>query len=326
MEFSSFASLQALADIPVPPSRRVRSSVFRLAAIDLDGTLLGPDKQISAANAAAVGVLRELGLRVVLASGRRHESMARFAQQLGLRGPLISCQGALVKHAETGAVLYRQFVAADLAAEIVAQSAEEGGTLLYHHTDAIYVARRNCLTELFANRGHHRIVECGDLRRLDGETPQKIVWLDDPAQTTARLARVRKSYGGRLELLITSPEYLEFTALGVNKAAALDVVAKYYGIDPSETLAFGDGNNDIEMFRWAGVGVAMSHATPGARTVATFIAPPSDPSISLARAVAKLYGNALSSSKRINSTGIDKNWLGNGMKCGRRNNIHPVSR
>lgn len=155
MNSLSFGPLQALADSSPWPSRVVSSPTFRLAAIDLDGTLLGPDKQISPANAAAVGILREQGLHVVLASGRRHESMLRFARQLGLRGPLISCQGALVKIAETGEVLHQQFVLADLAAEIVGQAAEEGGTLLYHRHDEIYVARRNRLTDLFANRGRH---------------------------------------------------------------------------------------------------------------------------------------------------------------------------
>jgi len=288
MKSSFSGTLQSPVDTPLRSREMRRTSIFRLAAVDLDGTLLGPDKQISAANAAAVDALRARGLHVVLASGRRHESMLRFAHQLGLRGPLISCQGALVKHTDTGEILHQQFVPAGLAAEIVEQAATEGGTLLYHRADAIYVAQRNRLTELFANRGRHQLVECGDLRRLAGETPQKIVWLDNPEQTKTRLALARKHYGGRLELLVTSPEYLEFTALGINKAAGLEVVAKYYGINSSDALAFGDGNNDIEMFRWAGTSIAMSQATPEAQSAATFIAPPGDPSVSLARAVANL--------------------------------------
>jgi len=294
MKSPSYGYLRALAVSPARTSRLFRAWTFRLVAIDLDGTLLGPDKQISAANAAAVGILQKQGLRVVLASGRRHESMLRFAQQLGLRGPLISCQGALVKHSDTGEILHQQFIAAALAAEIVEHAAFEGGTLLYHRTDAIYVAQRNRLTELFANRGRHPLVECGDLRRLAGETPQKIVWLDNPEQTTARLARARKQYEGRLELLVTSPEYLEFTALGINKAAGLEVVAKYYGINSSDVLAFGDGNNDIEMFRWAGMSIAMSQATPEATAAATFIAPPGHPATSLARAIANAFEGSAS--------------------------------
>ena len=288
MSSTAFDSLPAHADSPAWPRSTSESYTFRLVAIDLDGTLLGSDKQISDANVAAVSELQDRGLRIVLASGRRHESMLRFAQQLGLHGPMVSCQGVLVKHSQTDEVLHQQFVPADLAAEIVAQAAVEGGTLLYHHTHAVYIAHRNRLTDLFEVRGHHSLVECGDLRRLAGETPHKIVWLDAPAQTSARLARVRKRYEGCLEVLITSPEYLEFTALGGNKAVGLAVVARYYGIAPLEVLAFGDGNNDIEMFRWAGASVAMSHATPMARAAATFVAPPGDPATCLARAVANI--------------------------------------
>ena len=92
---------------------------FRLAAIDIDGTLLGPDSQLSSANAAAVVRLQESGIRVILASGRRHENMLRFHHLLRLEGPLVSCQGALVKNAETGEILHRDCIPAKLAAEVV---------------------------------------------------------------------------------------------------------------------------------------------------------------------------------------------------------------
>ncbi|MBC7804582.1 MAG: HAD hydrolase family protein, partial [Akkermansiaceae bacterium] len=71
---------------------------FRLAAVDLDDTLLGPDKEISAANYAAVHRLVEAGVHVVLASGRRHENMRRFYKELDLSsGWIVSCNGAMAR-------------------------------------------------------------------------------------------------------------------------------------------------------------------------------------------------------------------------------------
>ena len=97
-------------------------SFFRLAAVDLDDTLLGPDKEISRANLEAVHALRARGVCVALASGRRHANMLRFHRQLGL-GPddvIVSCNGALVQTAETGRVLHERRVPYDLAREILA--------------------------------------------------------------------------------------------------------------------------------------------------------------------------------------------------------------
>src|SRR5437588_2105789 len=94
---------------------------YRLAAIDIDDTLVGPDKLISEPNRRAVGLLRALGVRVVLASGRSHDNMMPFHRLLGLDDYLVSAQGALVKHAETDEVLYERTIPVADARELVAQ-------------------------------------------------------------------------------------------------------------------------------------------------------------------------------------------------------------
>ena len=88
---------------------------YQLAASDLDGTLLGPHKEISAANLAAVRRLQGAGARFVLASGRRHQNSVRFQRQLGLDGLLISCAGAMVKDPQTDQTFYEKLIPADLA-------------------------------------------------------------------------------------------------------------------------------------------------------------------------------------------------------------------
>ena len=70
----------------------------------------------------------------------------------------------------------------------------------------------------------------------------------------------------------------------------LAAVAKHYAIEQSHTLAFGDGNNDVPMLGWAGLGIAMSHASENAKRAAKRVAPPGNPETSLARAVEALLG------------------------------------
>ena len=258
---------------------------YRLAAIDLDETLLGPDKQISAANVAAVQALRDRGVRVILASGRRHENMLRFHVQLGLEGPIVSCQGALTKHAETGQILHRQCVPADLAAEVVVDGLERDVTPVYYHLENTYVSHRNTFTALYGRRTGTPVVEVDDLTRFAGNEPLKILWIHTPEYIGAHFPALSAHYRGRLEVVVTDPEYLEFNALGVSKAVGLAAVADHYGIERSEVLTFGDGNNDVTMLEWAGFGVAMDHARPSAKAAANRIAPEGDPASSLARAV-----------------------------------------
>lgn len=259
---------------------------YRLAAVDLDDTLLGPDKQVSAENRAAIEALRRRGVRIMLASGRRHENMLRLHQELGLEGFLVSSQGALAKHGETGEIIHRHFVPAELAAEVVAEATAAGITILYYHEEGGFVAQRNAFTELYALRAGTPVVEAGDLRRLAGYSPQKVLWISSPEEIAQMFPSVNARYRGRLETLISEPEYIEFMAHGVTKAAGIAAVAERYGIDRTEVLAFGDGNNDVAMLAWAGLGIAMPHGQRSAQEAADRVAPPGDPETRFARAVA----------------------------------------
>lgn len=259
---------------------------FRLAAVDLDDTLLGPDKQISAANADAVHALRARGVQVVLASGRRHENMLRFHRQLGLDGPIVSCNGAQVKETRTDAVLYQSLVPADLAAEILEDGTARGMTQNFYHTDGgLYVRERTPWTDLYASRTASDLTFFGDLTALAGQRPLKIIWVAAPETVDALFPEMVSRFEGRLSLTTTDPEYLEFMALGVSKAVGLKAVADSNGLAPSEVIAFGDGNNDVAMLEWAGLGIAMDHARASAKASADRIAPPGNPETAFARAV-----------------------------------------
>ena len=266
---------------------------YRLAAIDLDDTLLGPDKKISAANAAAVQTLREHGLRITLASGRRHENMLRFHRQLDLNGPIVSCNGALVKDAETGETLHEHRVPADLAAEVVADGTRRGMTQNYYHTNGgLYVREKTPWSDLYQQRTGSELNFVGDLTQLLGDSPLKIIWVADAEEVARLFPEMEARYAGRLYVTVTDAEYLEFMALGVSKAVGVAAVAARYNIEASQVLAFGDGNNDVPLLQWAGLGVAMHNARASAKSAARLVSPPGDPETSFARAVGAALAGA----------------------------------
>src|SRR3954469_11173440 len=91
-------------------SRQMKDFPYKLAAIDIDDTLVGPDKRISGATRTAAARLTGCGWRVVLASGRRHDNMLPFHRELGLDDFLVSCQGAVARHAATGEVIHQSLL------------------------------------------------------------------------------------------------------------------------------------------------------------------------------------------------------------------------
>ena len=262
---------------------------YKVAAIDLDDTLLGAEKQISGANLDALRRLQAHGVRIVLASGRRHENMLRYHRQLELEGPIISCQGALVRNAETGEILHRHLMEADDAAAVIQQGVSLDMTQMYYHLEATYTRASTPYAALYESRTGSTTTKIGDMTQMAGDQPLKIIWVCGPEQANTLLSELKAEYAGRLEILITDPEYVEFMAEGVSKSIGLTAVANHYGILQAQTLAFGDGNNDITMLRWAGKGIAMDHGRASAIAAADLVAPSGDPETSFARAVAMLF-------------------------------------
>src|SRR6516165_3334112 len=247
---------------------------YRLAAIDLDGTLLGPDKKISAENAVAVRRLNQNGAKAIIASGRRHQNSIRFQRQLELDGPIIACQGGLVRDGESGNVIEAHFLPQTVSKEITKEGANAGVRVIYYHLDHLYVAERNNeWIELYESRVGEKTEALPDLDRLDGRRALKIVWYGDPLLLESVRPRMAERYREKVDLLSTEKENLEFMPRGINKATALAKVAAELGVRAEEILAFGDGENDVQMLSWAGAGVALRHGHCAAIAAARFVSP-----------------------------------------------------
>ena len=265
---------------------------YRLAAIDLDGTLLGPDKKVSEENAAAVRRLTAHGVKVVIASGRRHQNSIRFQRQFELDGPIIACQGGLIRDGESGNVIEAHFLPQTVARDITKEGAKAGVRVIYYHLDHLYVSERNNeWIELYETRVGEKTEPLADLGQLDGRRALKIVWYGDPLVLGKARPRLAELYREKVDLLSTEKENLEFMPRGINKATALAKVAAEFGIRAEEVLAFGDGENDVQMLSWAGAGVAMRHGNAAAIAAARFVSPEASPETAVAAAVGAVLEN-----------------------------------
>jgi Cof subfamily protein (haloacid dehalogenase superfamily) len=266
---------------------------YRLAAVDLDGTLLGPDKAISEQNAAAVRRLNENGAQVIIASGRRHQNSIRFQRQLQLTGPIIACQGGLIRDGESGNVIEAHFLPQTAAREIAGEAEKNGIQVIYYHLDHLYVPEgNNRWLDLYESRVGERAETLPNLSQLDGRRALKIVWYGDPSVLQKTRPEIAARYLGKVDVLSTESENLEFMPRGINKAAALEKVAREFGVPREQVLAFGDAENDLQMLAWAGMGVAMRHGNAAAITAARMVSPPGPPETAFARAVDVLFENA----------------------------------
>ncbi len=96
-----------------------------------------------------------------------------------------------------------------------------------------------------------------------------------------------------LQVVQTGERFLEIMPQATTKSSGLSALARHLGVRASETLVFGDGDNDVPMFRWAGLSVAMPHGWPAALRAASRIAPVGPPETALARSVHWLFSEGL---------------------------------
>ena len=263
---------------------------YHLAASDLDGTLLGPHKEISPENLAAVRRLQNAGARFILASGRRHQNSIRFYRELSLDGWLISCAGALIKDPDTSETLREVLLPTSIATSLIAEGQLQGYTIIYYHRDHLYISERNHWTDLYESRVNEKAeLYPGNLNDLRGEAALKIVWYGDPDKIESARPALEKAYQEQATVVATDPENLEFLSIDANKAAALAAVSAYYQVPQAATLTLGDGENDAPMLGWAGLGVAVDGANNRAKSAAGLTGSDGPPETRFARAVEAVF-------------------------------------
>lgn len=235
----------------------------RLLVLDIDGTLLEPDHEITDRVRSALSRARAAGCQVVLATGRASFEVVEFFRLTGLdEGMAVCSNGAVIASMPSGEVLFKEtFDARPVLA-----------TLLEHVPSAriaVEVAGVGyAVTAAFPDGEMLGPQTVEDLQSVLAEPVIRVV-VRDPEQTsedfhalTARLAIRGASFA------VGYRAWLDLGPLGVSKASGLRKVAAMLGISPFETLAIGDGHNDLEMIQWAGRGVAMGHSPPELREIA----------------------------------------------------------
>lgn len=233
---------------------------FGLAAIDLDGTLLGPDGKVGARNRAAVHALANAGIVPIIASGRMHASTMAIHDDLGLDTPVVSYNGAMVMDVKAGQTLLHEPVDAEIAMQIVRWGEEESLNIQYYLNDTLYTAEDNPWSRLYQRRTWSEIIPAGTLKQFDGETPTKIIFVGPPEETIRWQEIWTERLGQRAYIVRTMPEYLEFLNPAVDKWTGISAVAARYGCPGNAVVTFGDSHNDIPMLKGAGLGVAMPYS------------------------------------------------------------------
>ncbi|RYD20609.1 MAG: hypothetical protein EOP88_14410 [Verrucomicrobiaceae bacterium] len=253
-----------------------------LAAIDLDGTLLGPDSRISPENRSSVDRLTEAGIEVVLASGRHFKSMVPYL--LPQVRWVVSSQGAEVGTFDQSMVLGSNFLLQSDVSKMMDEVRPRPFTPVYYTRDEVFTpAPANDHLSLYSELSGRAPLLADDLSIL-GMDVQKIIWVGEPAQVSS-LRTDGSLSGSGLQAFRTEDTIFEIMPWETSKASALRILTEHLGFGAENVAVFGDGENDIPMFDWAGRSFAMAHGRQEAIARAKQVSPAVAPGIAFAKSV-----------------------------------------
>ncbi|CEK15415.1 predicted HAD superfamily hydrolase [Chthonomonas calidirosea] len=260
--------------------QRGPSSKIRALFLDIDGTLVGADNQISAAVQRAVTKAQERGLWIGLCTGRTRYTAEPVAAQLW-RPPdyLIVSNGAIAIETPTETLLHRRLLEPALALE-VARILIDAGEQVYIYEPAF----RPLLEEsrvlyhparpVGAFATPPRYQPYASLLSELPFTPVSVASFGPQQEMQALVKAMRESLSEDFSVIQSGTHALwgvEIFAAGVNKRSGAEMVARRLGISSQECMAIGDHMNDIELLEWAGIGVAMADAPAEVQAVADWI-------------------------------------------------------
>ncbi len=249
----------------------------RLLVLDIDGTMVVESNRIRDSVAWAIHSAERRGVAVAIATGRLYQSSLDAYKSIGSTLPLICYEGALIRQPHTGFVHRHWPLEPDVVALMLdhTEPLSLSGCLSVHlyTQDNLYVSNLNDASIKYFEGSKVEPIVVSDLRQLLDQATTKVIVLSDDVEVIARLSDQLKNSSSRTQV----KQYKSITLLetfhpAVNKRLAVSYLAEeIMALRPENVMAIGDDFTDIEMLRYAGIGVAMGNAPVAVKACADWV-------------------------------------------------------
>ena len=249
---------------------------YKLLVLDVDGTLLNDEREISKRTLAALLKVQQMGVRIVLASGRPTYGLMPLAKTLELGnygGFVLSYNGCQIIKAQNGEILFERRINPEMLPYLEKKARKNGFAILTYHDDTLitdspdneYIKNEALLNNL-------KIIREDEFSTAIDFAPCKCMLVSDKEKALIGLEQHwEKRLAGTLDAFRSEPYFLEVVPCGVNKANTLGALLEHLGVTREEVIAVGDGVCDVTMLQLAGMGVAMGHSQDSVKVCADYV-------------------------------------------------------
>ena len=246
---------------------------YKLLVLDVDGTLLNNERQISKRTLSALLKVQQAGVKIALASGRPTYGIIPLAKALELGnygGYVISYNGCQIIKAENGEIIFERRINPELIPYLEKKARKNNFNIFTYHDDTILTSNPdNPHIRQEAALNGLKIIKEDEFSAAIDFSPCKVMLVSDDYDALADLeSKWKKRLAGTLDVFPSEPFYLEAVPWGIDKANTIGVLLEELGISREETMAIGDGVADVTMLQMAGLAVAMGHAPDSVKVCA----------------------------------------------------------
>ena len=229
----------------------------KLIALDVDGTLVSFTNEMSPAVKETVRAARDAGIHIVIATGRAVPGVYDCLDKLDLReGLAVASNGSVTFGVEPFEVIKAvTFDASDQVFRLL--EAFPDAMIAVEEVGVGYRVNRHFPTGEISGR-----ILLSEIEQMVANPVTRVIVRVPDHDVAGFQATVRDIGLEGTNFYIGYSAWLDLAPIGISKASGLETVTSILGVSPADVLAIGDGNNDVEMLRWAGRGVAMGQAPP----------------------------------------------------------------
>lgn len=247
--------------------------MYRLIAIDMDGTLLCEDKSVSERNYDAIQRAKAAGVKIVLATGRPLGGIKNYLKHLKLNGKedyAVVYGGAVVQHTTSGDILSHDALSASDWEELYTLS-QSLGVNIHALTSVGCIAPKDSKYSRHETEINKIPLIIGDPTEQKGAQILKIMMIDEPDVLSAAITKIPPEFYEQYTVVRSAPFFLEFLHRNANKGVGVQKLAEKLNIRQNEVICIGDAGNDSHMIEYAGLGVAMGNAVSDLKEIADYV-------------------------------------------------------